>query len=227
MSDLQFQSEESAPAPRLSSDEARAVIALWQERRYAQDGMVDLPAVADVAEGLDISLPEAERLVGEVRSRQAQSERQQDQYRQSLLESIQRAEERRQRAELRRERAEWQRQQAEEERQFAQEPRHWHRPGPHLRHPAQMTDESEIPPAELRWLRDPETWESGGEDTKHLSDAQELENLRRVAAIENRALGDYLENYEPAENANWGWLFFWVIIFFLGVVVLTHAMRSQ
>lgn len=187
MSYSQFQEEEPPiPPQRLSAEEARAVIGLWQQRRDAEGGQVDLPSIPDVAEGLDISVEDAARLLGEVRARQAQKQqqRQADDQQTLLLEKIQRAEERRQRAELRRERAEWQRQQAEEQRLLAGEQRHWHRPAVRLPHPEQLTDDSTIPAKELRWLQDPKTWKIGEQGGGSLTEAQVAENERRVAAIE-------------------------------------------
>lgn len=50
---------------RMTADESRAVIALWQQERVEQTGLTDHPAVPDVAEGLDIPVEEVQRLLGE------------------------------------------------------------------------------------------------------------------------------------------------------------------
>ncbi len=54
---------------RLSPDEARAVIDLWQAEQVEQTGLTDRPAVPDVAEGLDLSVEDVQRLLAEVRTR--------------------------------------------------------------------------------------------------------------------------------------------------------------
>ncbi len=229
MSFSQFQPEETPlPPQRLSAEEARAVIGLWQQRRDAEGGQVDLPSIPDVAEGLDISVEDAERLLGEVRARQAQKQQQQaDDQQTLLLEKIQQAEERRQLAELRRERAEWQRQQAEEQRLLAGEQRHWRRPAVRLPHPEQLTDGGAIPAKELRWLQDPETWKIGEQRGGSLTDDQELENLRRVAAIENRPLADYLENHQPTSGPRREWIVLVTLFIGLALIILTHVLRGQ
>lgn len=59
----------------MTADEARAVIALWQQERVAQTGLTDRPAVPDVAEGLDVPVEEVQHLLGEVRARRVEEER--------------------------------------------------------------------------------------------------------------------------------------------------------
>ncbi len=55
---------------RMTADESRAVIDLWQQERVEQTGLTDHPAVPDVAEGLDITVEDVQRLLKEVRGRQ-------------------------------------------------------------------------------------------------------------------------------------------------------------
>ena len=62
-------------AQRMTADETRAVIALWQQERVEQTGLTDKPAVPDVAEGLDISVGDVQRLLGEVRAKRLEEER--------------------------------------------------------------------------------------------------------------------------------------------------------
>ena len=59
---------------RLTADESRAVIALWQQERVEQTGLTDRPAVPDVAEGLDIPVKEVQRLLAEVRAQRLEEE---------------------------------------------------------------------------------------------------------------------------------------------------------
>ena len=103
---------------RMTADEAKAVIDLWQRERDEQTGLTDRPAVPDVAEGLNIGTEDVQRLLGEVRERRAEEERALA-YEQELAE-IRRAEderrlaeEERKLAEVRRQRAELRREQAE------------------------------------------------------------------------------------------------------------------
>ena len=56
-------------AQRMTADESRAVIDLWQQERVEQTGLTDKPAVPDVAEGLDITVEDVQRLLNEVRVR--------------------------------------------------------------------------------------------------------------------------------------------------------------
>ena len=78
MSLHQFGSQHESSDPprpeRLTADEARAVIALWQEERVAQTGLTDRPAVPDVAEGLDVPVEEVQRLLAQVRARRVEEE---------------------------------------------------------------------------------------------------------------------------------------------------------
>ena len=62
-------------AQRLTADESRAVIDLWQRERVEQTGLTDHPAVPDVAEGLDIPVEEVQRLLVEVRAQRVEEER--------------------------------------------------------------------------------------------------------------------------------------------------------
>ena len=60
---------------RMTADEARAVIDLWQQERVEQTGLTDHPTVPDVAEGLDIPVEEVQRLLVEVRAQWVEGER--------------------------------------------------------------------------------------------------------------------------------------------------------
>lgn len=103
----------------MTADESRAVIDLWQSERVEQTGLTDKPAVPDVAEGLDVSVEDVQRLLTEVRARRLEEQRQLDAVQE--LAEIQLAEEERKLAEVRRQRAELRREQAEaERRQVAQ-----------------------------------------------------------------------------------------------------------
>ncbi len=72
MSSEHFQNEEPTQAERMTPDEARAVIALWQ---HSHLGLSDLPSVPDVAEGLEITVEEVQRLLAEVRAAREERER--------------------------------------------------------------------------------------------------------------------------------------------------------
>ena len=98
-------------AERLSADEARAVIDLWQAEQVEQTGLTDRPAVPDVAEGLDLSVEDVQRLLAEVRTRR-EAESRLLAHEQELAE-IRLAEQERRLAEERRNLAEIQRQRAE------------------------------------------------------------------------------------------------------------------
>lgn len=74
MSSEHLQHEEKPPE-RMSRDEARAVIDLWQQGQSERLGMIDLPSVPDVAEGLDVSVDEVHRLLLEVRAAREERER--------------------------------------------------------------------------------------------------------------------------------------------------------
>ncbi len=108
------ESQDPAPIPlraqRMTADEAKSVIDLWQRERDAQTGLTDRPAVPDVAEGLDIGVEDVQRLLAEVRERRAGEERALA-YEQELAE-IRLAEEERKLAEVKRQRAELRREQA-------------------------------------------------------------------------------------------------------------------
>ncbi len=98
-------------AQRMTADESRAVIAQWQQERVEQTGLTDKPAVPDVAEGLDITVEDVQRLLQDVRAKRLKEER-------SLaleqeLAEIRLAEEERKLAEIRHQRAELRREQAE------------------------------------------------------------------------------------------------------------------
>lgn len=68
-----FDSENEPPTERMTDDERRAVIARWQEQRgFAPSDEATLP---DVAEGLDISVVDAARLLAEIRAERAEAER--------------------------------------------------------------------------------------------------------------------------------------------------------
>ena len=110
-------------AQRLSADEARAVIDLWQAERVEQTGLTDRPAVPDVAEGLDLSVEDVQRLLAEVRTRREAESRLLAQ--EQELAEIRLAEEQRKLAEIQRQRAELERMEAEAERQ---ETDRWRRP---------------------------------------------------------------------------------------------------
>lgn len=115
MSAQRFEPDSSFdPAPlrsqRMTADEAKAVIDLWQRERDEQTGLTDRPAVPDVAEGLDIGVEDVQRLLAEVRERRAGEERALA-YEQELAE-IRLAEEERKLAEVKRQRAELRREQA-------------------------------------------------------------------------------------------------------------------
>ena len=55
-------------AQRMTADESRAVIDLWQQEQTELTGLTDKPAVPDVAEGLDITVEDVQRLLSEVRA---------------------------------------------------------------------------------------------------------------------------------------------------------------
>ena len=79
MNPQQVENPDPSPTPlrsqRMTADEAKAVIALWQQERFEETGLADRPAVPDVAEGLDVSPEEVHRLLAEVRARRAEQER--------------------------------------------------------------------------------------------------------------------------------------------------------
>ena len=99
---------------RMTADESRAVIDLWQQERTEQTGLTDRPAVPDAAEGLDIRVEDVQRLLTEVRARRQQEEHAFTA--EQVLAELRLAEENRQLAEIEWKQAELQRQQAEAER---------------------------------------------------------------------------------------------------------------
>lgn len=110
----QFQQDDSPRAQRMTADEAKFVIDLWQQEQAEQTGLTDKPAVPDVAEGLDISITDVQHLLADVRARREAEEAQLAQ--EQELSEIRLAEEERKLAEVRRQRAELRREQAEVER---------------------------------------------------------------------------------------------------------------
>ncbi len=74
MSLQQFDNEDSLRTQRMTADESRAVIALWQQKRVEQTGLTDKPAVPDVAEGLNVPVEEVQRLLEEVRAKRLEEE---------------------------------------------------------------------------------------------------------------------------------------------------------
>ena len=105
------QHEQPSPQPagnelrtqRMTAAESRAVIDLWQQERVEQTGLTDCPAVPDVAEGLDITVEDVQRLLQEVRARREEEARLLVQ--EQALAEIHLAEEQRQLAEIQRQRA--------------------------------------------------------------------------------------------------------------------------
>ena len=98
-------------AQRMTADESRAVIDLWQQERVEQTGLTDHPAVPDVAEGLDITVEDVVRLLQDVRAKRLEEER--ALATEQELSEIRLAEEERKLAEVQRQRAELRREQAE------------------------------------------------------------------------------------------------------------------
>ena len=96
---------------RMTAEESRAVIDLWQSERVEQTGLTDRPAVPDVAEGLDITVEDVHRLLLEVRAKRLEEER--ALAAEQELSEIRLAEEERKLAEIQRQRAEIRREQAE------------------------------------------------------------------------------------------------------------------
>jgi hypothetical protein len=107
MSLQQFHSDDSLRTQRMTADEAKSVIDLWQQERVEQTGLTDRPAVPDVAEGLDIGVEDVQRLLAEVRTQRVEEERalalEQE------LSEIRLAEDERQLSEIRRQQAELER----------------------------------------------------------------------------------------------------------------------
>ena len=96
-------------AQRMTADESRAVIDLWQQERTEQTGLTDKPAVPDVAEGLDITVEDVQRLLQDVRAKRIAEEH--ALATEQELSEIRLAEEERKLAEIRRQRAELRREQ--------------------------------------------------------------------------------------------------------------------
>jgi len=119
---------------RLSPDEARAVIDLWQAEQVEQTGLTDRPAVPDVAEGLDLSVEDVQQLLAEVRTRR-ETEARLLAHEQELAE-IRLAEEQRKLAEIQRQRAQLRREQADSERRGVTS---WRRPEPHSLPPKRLS----------------------------------------------------------------------------------------
>lgn len=72
MSFQHFDDENTPPTERMTDDERRAVIARWQQQRgFAPSDAASLP---DVAEGLNISVADAARLLAEIRAERAEAE---------------------------------------------------------------------------------------------------------------------------------------------------------
>lgn len=120
----QFDNQEPAPSltplrsQRMTAEEAKSVIALWQQERTEQTGLTDRPALPDVAEGLGIGIEDVQRLLNQVRERRSEEERAlaYEQVQASLAEEKHELDEvQRQRAELQREQAEVERRRLEKE----------------------------------------------------------------------------------------------------------------
>jgi hypothetical protein len=113
MSLQQFPSDDSLRTQRMTADEAKSVIDLWQQERVEHTGLTDRPTVPDVAEGLDIGVEDVQRLLAEVRAQRVEEERalalEQE------LSEIRVAEEDRKLSEIRRQRAELRREQRNSE----------------------------------------------------------------------------------------------------------------
>ncbi len=111
---LDNEGQDSLRSQRMTEDEARAVIHLWQQEETDNSGLTSRPAVPDVAEGLNVSLEDVQRLLAQVR---AQREEEEQQFTQDWwlleLEQIRLAEEERRLAEIQRQRAELQREHSE------------------------------------------------------------------------------------------------------------------
>lgn len=70
----QFLPSETLSAQRMTEDEAKAVIELWQEEQKERERLKQLPSVPDIAEGLNIPVAEASALLQEVRARRSTSQ---------------------------------------------------------------------------------------------------------------------------------------------------------
>jgi hypothetical protein len=74
MSLQQFPSDDSLRTQRMTADEAKSVIDLWQQECVEHTGLTDRPTVPDVAEGLDIGVEDVHRLLAEVRTQRLEEE---------------------------------------------------------------------------------------------------------------------------------------------------------
>lgn len=101
----------SSRTQRMTAAEARAVIDLWQQERVEQTGLTDRPAVPDVAEGLEITVENVQRLLMEIRARRLEEE--QSLMAERLILVVRLAEEERKLARTQRQRADLRREQAE------------------------------------------------------------------------------------------------------------------
>ncbi len=104
-------STSSPRTQRMTAAESRAVIDLWQQERVEQTGLTDRPAVPDVAEGLEITVEDVQRLLTEVRARRLEEERTLASEQEILKEGLRLAAEEAKLAEIRRQRVQVQRQQ--------------------------------------------------------------------------------------------------------------------
>lgn len=71
MTTQQFQEDEPLRSQRMTQEEAQAVIDLWQQEQVESSGLTSHPAVSDVAEGLDITVQDVQRLLHQVRAGRA------------------------------------------------------------------------------------------------------------------------------------------------------------
>ena len=163
-------------AERLSADEARAVIDLWQAEQVEQTGLTDRPAVPDVAEGLDLSVEDVQRLLAEVRTRRDSESRLLAQ--EQELAEIRLAEEQRKLAEIQRQRAELERMAAEEQRQ---ETDRWRRPMTLYRPMGAKPKRA----AAATWTGDEAFWQETDEDKEYRATFQ----ARRRRTLAFAAIG--------------------------------------
>jgi hypothetical protein len=114
---LEDENQEPLRSQRMTEDEARAVIGLWQQEKTDSGGLTTSPAVPDVAEGLDIGIADVQRLLAQVRARREEEEQllTLEQW-QAKLDYVRLAEETRKLAEVRRQRAKLQRRQSQRQR---------------------------------------------------------------------------------------------------------------
>ena len=95
MNQQQFGQEESPRSQRMTEDEAKAIIDLWQREQTESGGLTTSPTVQDVAEGLDISEDDVRRLLQKVRARWAEAQPSREQQRLELAQQRLADEERR------------------------------------------------------------------------------------------------------------------------------------